>query len=80
MVDVYDGAYAEAHVGLLNFHVDIVRAFICFKGHIGYDLNVLKVSDIALYYIYKTLFNDRLHTEVRIDEPAIDAIKFKVPT
>ena len=44
MVDVYDGAYAEAHVGLLNFHVDIVKAFICFKGHIGYNLNVLKVS------------------------------------
>ena len=43
MIDVYDGAYAEAHVGLLNFHVDIVKAFICFKGHIGYNLNVLKV-------------------------------------
>ena len=43
MVDVYDGAYAEAHVGLLNFQVDIVKAYVCFKGHIGYNLNVLKV-------------------------------------
>ena len=43
MIDVYEGAYAEAHVGLLNINVDIVKAFICFKGHIAYNLNVLKV-------------------------------------
>ena len=44
MVDVYDGAYAEAHVGLIGLQVDIVRAYVCFGGHIKYDLNVLKVQ------------------------------------
>jgi hypothetical protein len=43
MIDVYDGAYAEAHVGMINFQVDIVKAYVCFKGRIAYDLNVLKV-------------------------------------
>ena len=43
MIDVFDDAHAEAHVGLLNYHVDIVKASICFKGHIEYNLNVLKV-------------------------------------
>jgi hypothetical protein len=43
MIDVYDGAYAEAHVGLINYQVNIVKAYVCFKGHIAYDLNVLKV-------------------------------------
>ena len=43
LVDVYDGAFAEAHVALLDFQIDIVKAFICFKGHINYDLNILKV-------------------------------------
>ena len=49
LIDVYDGAYAEAHVGLLNFQVDIVKAYICFKGHIGYNLNVLKVLHFLEY-------------------------------
>ena len=42
-IDVFDDAHAEAHVGLLNFQVEIVKATICFKGHIEYNLNVLKV-------------------------------------
>ena len=46
LVDVYDAAYAEAHVGMIDFQVDIVKAYICFKGHIAYDLNVLKVDTI----------------------------------
>ena len=49
VIDVYDGAYAEAHVGLINFHVDIVKAYICFNGHIKYDLNILKVKCIIYY-------------------------------
>ena len=43
LVDCYDGAFAEAHVAVLDFQVDIVKAFVCFKGHINYNLNILKV-------------------------------------
>ena len=43
MLDTYDSAYAEAHVGLLDLEVDIIKAFVCFKGHIHYELNILKV-------------------------------------
>ena len=42
MVDVYDHAYAEAHAGVIGFKVDIVKALICYRGHVEYDLNVLK--------------------------------------
>lgn len=41
-VDVYDHAYAEAHAGIVGLRVDIVQALICFRGHAGYDLNMLK--------------------------------------
>lgn len=49
MVDVYDGAYAEAHVGMIKFQVDIVKCYVCFKGRIAYDLNVLKVLRITVF-------------------------------
>ena len=48
MVDVHDEAWAEAHVGMIGYEVDIVKACVCFKGHIAYDLNVLKV--LCLYF------------------------------
>ena len=43
MIDVYDGAYAYANIGLLDLQIDIVKAYVCFKGHISYELNILKV-------------------------------------
>ncbi|KAL4222205.1 hypothetical protein ACF0H5_018243 [Mactra antiquata] len=56
MIDVYDGAFADAHVGLIGLKVDIVKAYVCYKGHIKYDLNVLKdfginsLSDLVHIY------------------------------
>jgi hypothetical protein len=44
IIELYDGAYAEAHVGMIDFQVDIVKTYVCFKGRIAYDLNVLKVN------------------------------------
>ncbi|XP_045189288.2 uncharacterized protein LOC123546793 [Mercenaria mercenaria] len=55
-LDLHDEAYATAHVGLLNLHVNIVRARVCFKGHVRYNLNVLKefgidsVQDVVKIY------------------------------
>lgn len=72
IVDVYDGAYAEAHVGLIGYKVDIVKAFVCFKGYIKYDLNVLKdfginsLSDIV--HIYDKIV-------AKIITPIINAVK-----
>lgn len=42
-VDIYDGAFADIHVDIINLQIDIVKAYVCFKGHIEYNLNVLKV-------------------------------------
>ncbi|XP_053407458.1 uncharacterized protein LOC123547213 isoform X2 [Mercenaria mercenaria] len=72
MVDVYDGAYAEAHVGMINFQVDIVKAYVCFKGRIAYDLNVLKdfgINSLSdLVHIYDKIV-------AKIVTPITDAVK-----
>jgi len=50
-VDVYDHAYAEVHFGLAEEEVTqvyIVNALVCYRGHVEYDLNVLKASNLIL--------------------------------
>ncbi|WAR20843.1 hypothetical protein MAR_014817 [Mya arenaria] len=71
MVDVYDHAWAEAHVGLIGFDVDIVKAYVCFKGHIGYDLNVLKDFGINSLSDLVHIFDKIVKTIV---DPITDAI------
>jgi len=58
MVDVYDHAYAEAHCGLIGLNVEIVQALVCFKGHIEYDLNVLKVRTNLFVYEGFSVYNE----------------------
>lgn len=43
-VTVEDKAWATVHVGIFGFDLDIFRAELCYKGEIGYDLNILAVS------------------------------------
>ncbi|KAH3708804.1 hypothetical protein DPMN_068263 [Dreissena polymorpha] len=72
MVDVYDGAYAEAHVGMIGLKIDIVKAYVCFKGHIEYDLNVLKDFGINSLSDLVTIFDKIMD---KIVNPIINAIK-----
>ena len=52
LVDVYDQAYATALAGIVGFKTDIVYASICYRGHVEYDLNVLKVRpDYSLRFV-----------------------------
>lgn len=43
LVDIDNDAFATAHAGVINKDFDIFRAFVCYKGHIRYNFNVLKV-------------------------------------
>ena len=43
-LDVMDSAFVTLHVGLIGKDYDIVKAEVCIKGHVGYDLNILKVN------------------------------------
>ena len=43
-LDVMDSAFVTLHVGLIGKDYDIVKAEVCMKGHVGYDLNILKVN------------------------------------
>ncbi|XP_052224342.1 uncharacterized protein LOC127839993 [Dreissena polymorpha] len=72
MVDVYDGAYAEAHVGMIGFKIDIVKAYVCFKGHIEYDLNVLKDFGINSLSDLVQIFDKIMD---KIVNPIINAIE-----
>ncbi|KAK2175673.1 hypothetical protein NP493_715g02033 [Ridgeia piscesae] len=42
VIDIFDTAYVTLHAGIVNKHIDIFRAEICFYGQIEYDLNILK--------------------------------------
>lgn len=43
LVDIHNEAFATAHAGVVNKDFDIFRAFVCYKGQIRYNFNVLKV-------------------------------------
>ena len=42
-LNIYDKAWATVHLGLLGFDFHIFLADLCYKGSIGYDLNILEV-------------------------------------
>ncbi|XP_019618168.1 PREDICTED: uncharacterized protein LOC109465393 [Branchiostoma belcheri] len=55
-IDVLDEVYATANFGIINYNLDIVRARVCFKGFIQYDLNILKEFNFEdIFKIIKTL-------------------------
>ncbi|GAB1602264.1 uncharacterized protein LOC115224694 [Argonauta hians] len=67
-VDIDDEAFAEAHVGLLHINVDLFRAKLCFRGHIKYELNILKeygINDVEdVIHIFDRVL-DRLVNPIR---------------
>ena len=42
-VDCFDEAFARIHLGFMDKNIDIFLARICFRGHAGYNLNILQV-------------------------------------
>ena len=50
-VDVMDSAFATLHIGIIGFDLDLYKAELCMKGHIDYELNILKVSFIVTHLI-----------------------------
>jgi hypothetical protein len=47
-IDVHDRLFAEVHIGIINFQKYIFLIDVCYKGHIEYNLNLLKVIFIDL--------------------------------
>ena len=46
LVDVFDTAYAIMHMGIIGQNLELIKAELCFKGKIEYELNILAVSFI----------------------------------
>ena len=42
-VNIDDQLFAEAHVGMLNLHFDILLVEACYKGRLEYNMNIFKV-------------------------------------
>ena len=51
-IDVHDKLFAEAHIGILNYHVNILLIEACYRGHVEYNLNLLKVYIITEIHEY----------------------------
>lgn len=43
MLNVYNDAFAKVELGLFDVEQYLFRAFACYRGHAGYDINILKV-------------------------------------
>ena len=50
-LDVMDSSFITFHVGLLGKDYDLVKAELCMKGHVGYQLNILKVNFSITYVL-----------------------------
>ena len=50
-IDIMDSAFATLHVGIIGFDLDLYKAELCMKGHIEYELNILKVSFIVTHLV-----------------------------
>lgn len=44
MFDVYENVFAKVHLGWYGVEQYLFRAHACYRGHAGYDLNILKVQ------------------------------------
>ena len=51
-----DSVFATLHIGIIGFDLDIFKAELCMKGHIEYELNILKVS-----FIISVQFQSKVH-------------------
>ncbi|XP_033731541.1 uncharacterized protein LOC117321184 [Pecten maximus] len=56
-IDVYNAAFAVLNLKLLNLRYSLLDAKMCYMGHVGYDMNILKKTidavTITLPYIGK---------------------------
>lgn len=43
MLNVYDDVFAKVMLGWFNVEQYLFRAHACYRGHAGYDINILKV-------------------------------------
>ena len=60
---MYDAAWVTIHMGIVNKDFDLIRAQLCFKGKIKYDLNILAVREEN--GIFKNLYiNEFLMREI----------------
>ncbi|XP_062588035.1 uncharacterized protein LOC134249704 [Saccostrea cucullata] len=56
LLDIYDDAYAKVTIDWLEIDEYLFRAFVCYRGHAGYDVNVLKdlgvdgIQDLVLVF------------------------------
>ncbi|XP_070573750.1 uncharacterized protein [Ptychodera flava] len=61
-IDIYDHAYAKAHVGFFNWEYSLLDAKVCFYGKVGYNINILQefgYEDIAeLAKLFDEVVND----------------------
>lgn len=58
-LNVHDKVYAEAHVGIINYRVDILYIELCYRGRLEYNLNLLKVIyvDFLAYLVLMSYFD-----------------------
>ncbi|KAH3747101.1 hypothetical protein DPMN_181523 [Dreissena polymorpha] len=63
-IDVYDAAYSEAHVGMIDFKIDLLKAHVCFKVHVMYDMNVLTVCIHGAYICFKGHVNNDMKNKL----------------
>lgn len=54
MLNVYDDVFAKVMLGWLNVEQYLFRAHACYRGHAGYDINILKVWYINILCICLT--------------------------
>ncbi|XP_060074374.1 uncharacterized protein LOC132554093 [Ylistrum balloti] len=80
LIDTYNKAFVEAYCGLLNKHVDIFKALVCFQGHIGYDLNVLKDFGINNVKDLVNIFDTIMKNTVDPIKKAVNNFKHMVQT
>ncbi|XP_062572081.1 uncharacterized protein LOC134234050 [Saccostrea cucullata] len=72
MLNVYDDAYAKVMVGWLGIEQYLFRAHACYRGHAGYDINILKDFGVNGIQDLATIFDRIVKTVV---DPVKDAIK-----
>ncbi|KAK7113965.1 hypothetical protein V1264_000110 [Littorina saxatilis] len=56
-VDVHDKLWAEAHLGFLDWRIDILLAEICYKGRLSYNMNIVKDYTVDLTKDINSVFD-----------------------
>ncbi|XP_033747032.1 uncharacterized protein LOC117332256 [Pecten maximus] len=80
LIDAYNTAFIKAYCGLLNIHIDVFNALVCYQGHIGYDLNVLKDFGINNVKDLVNIFDTIMKNTVDPIKRAVNNFKQMVQT